>query len=143
MESPQGVAAYKLDPAVSIDAAPGNRIECAAGLAGVRMDELLRATARAEARHFWFRGFRWFVTPLVRRALAGRSSARLLDCGCGTGANLDLLARYGSAYGFDRSAVGLQFARRSGKRRIARATVAAAPFPDDAFDLVASFDVLY
>src|SRR5262249_40900977 len=35
------------------------------------LDHLLRATARAEARHFWFRGFRYFVTPLVRQATAG------------------------------------------------------------------------
>jgi len=28
------------------------------------VDDLLRATARAEERHFWFRGFRWFVRPL-------------------------------------------------------------------------------
>jgi len=26
-------------------------------------DQLLAATADAEARHFWFRGFRRFVTP--------------------------------------------------------------------------------
>ena len=107
------------------------------------MDDLLRATARAEADHFWFRGFRWFVTPLIRRALAGRSGARLLDCGCGTGANLDVLDRYGAAYGFDRSRVGLQLARRAGRRRVARAIVGAAPFASAAFDLVTSFDVLY
>jgi SAM-dependent methyltransferase len=107
------------------------------------MDDLLRATARAEARHFWFRGFRWFVAPLIRRALAGRSGVRLLDCGTGTGANLDLLGRFGTAYGFDRSAVGLQLARRSGRRRIARGDVAAVPFASGAFDLVTSFDVLY
>ena len=107
------------------------------------MDDLLRATARAEADHFWFRGFRWFVTPLIRRALAGRSGVRLLDCGCGTGANLDVLDRYGAAYGFDRSRVGLQLARRAGRRRVARAIVGAAPFASAAFDLVTSFDVLY
>jgi len=107
------------------------------------VDELLRATARAEARHFWFRGFRWFVTPLVRRALANRSHARILDCGCGTGANLDLLARFGTTYGFDLSVVGLYKARQYGRRRLARASVAAAPFPSGAFDLVTSFDVLY
>ncbi len=34
------------------------------------VDELLRATARAEARPFWFRGAHWFAAPLVRRAVA-------------------------------------------------------------------------
>ena len=79
------------------------------------MEHLLRATARAEARHFWFRGFRAFVTPLLEHALAGRRDAQLLDCGCGTGANLDLLARFGTAYGFDLSAVGLRLARDAGR----------------------------
>jgi SAM-dependent methyltransferase len=107
------------------------------------VEHLLRATARAEARHFWFRGFRWFVTPLIRHAIDGRPDARLLDCGCGTGANLDLLSRFGTSYGFDLSEVGLYIGRHSGRTRLARATVAAAPFPDEAFDLVTSFDVLY
>jgi SAM-dependent methyltransferase len=107
------------------------------------VEHLLRATARAEARHFWFRGFRSFVTPLLERALAGRRDAQLLDCGCGTGANLDLLARFGTAYGFDLSAVGLRLARDAGRRRLARATVAAVPFSSGRFDLVSSFDVLY
>ncbi len=110
------------------------------------MDHLLRATAEAEARHFWFRGFRAFVTPLLRQAVAGRSrtgATRLLDCGCGTGANLALLNRFGRAYGFDLSAVGVRIGRQSGRTLIARGSVAAAPFPDASFDVVTSFDVLY
>jgi len=107
------------------------------------MDRLLRATARAERAHFWFRGFRWFVTPIVRSAVDGRADARLLDCGCGTGANLQWLARFGTVYGFDLSEVGLRIARDAGRRRVARASVTAAPFPAESFDLVASFDVLY
>jgi SAM-dependent methyltransferase len=107
------------------------------------VDELLRATARAEARHFWFRGFRWFVGPLVRQALSGHSRGRILDCGCGTGANLALLERSGTSYGFDRSAVGLYIGRELGRRRLVRATVTAVPFATGAFDLVTSFDVLY
>jgi SAM-dependent methyltransferase len=106
------------------------------------MDHLLRATARAEARHFWFRGFRAFVTPIVRRALAGRE-ARIVDCGCGTGANVDLLQRFGRAYGFDLSETGLRIARDAGRSRLARASVTAAPFASGRFDLVTSFDVLY
>jgi SAM-dependent methyltransferase len=107
------------------------------------VDHLLRATARAEARHFWFRGFRWFVTPLIRRALDGRPDGIILDCGCGTGANVELLGRFGAAYGFDLSEVGLYIGRELGRKRLARASVTAAPFPNETFDLVTSFDVLY
>ena len=108
-----------------------------------RVEHLLRATARAEARHFWFRGFRSFVTPLLRDATAGRSGVRLLDCGCGTGANLGLLSRFGRAFGFDLSEVGLRIGAEAGRRRLARASVTAVPFSSGAFDVVASFDVLY
>jgi SAM-dependent methyltransferase len=107
------------------------------------VEHLLRATALAEARHFWFRGFRRFVTPLLETATRGVSAARLLDCGCGTGANLEMLGRFGEAYGFDLTAVGLRLGREAGRTRLALATVTAVPFPTDAFDVVTSFDVLY
>ena len=107
------------------------------------MDHLLQATARAETQHFWFRGFRYFITPLLEQAVAGIAHPRLLDCGCGTGNNLDLLSTFGSAYGFDLTASGLRFGHDSGRTRLARATVAAVPFPDHAFDVATSFDVLY
>jgi SAM-dependent methyltransferase len=107
------------------------------------VDDLLRATARAEDRHFWFRGFRWFVRPLVERALTGHPKARILDCGCGTGANLALFEGFGSSYGFDRSAVGLYIGRQSGRQRLVQASVTAVPFQSGLFDLVTSFDVLY
>src|SRR5581483_6709539 len=107
------------------------------------MDHLLRATARAEARHFWVRCFRAFVAPLIQHALNGRENARILDCGCGTGANVDLLQRFGRAAGFDLSETGLRLGRSAGRARLARGSVAAAPFRSSHFDLVTSFDVLY
>jgi SAM-dependent methyltransferase len=107
------------------------------------VEHLLRATAQAETRHFWFRGFRSFVTPLLESATSGRSDARLLDCGCGTGANLELLSRFGRAFGFDLSETGLRLGRAAGRMHLAQASVDAAPFPAGRFDLVTSFDVLY
>jgi SAM-dependent methyltransferase len=106
------------------------------------MDRLLEATARAERDHFWFRGFRRFVEPHLAAAAAGRRIA-ILDCGCGTGHNLEMLRRYGDTYGIDLTWAGLQYARGRGERHVARATVARLPFPSSRFDLVTSFDVLY
>lgn len=109
----------------------------------VRMDRLLELTYRAERTHFWFRGFRRFVTPLLAQAAGDRTGLELLDCGCGTGANLALLGRHGRASGFDLTARGLEFARQHGVRRVVRASIDAIPCPDAAFDVVTSFDVLY
>jgi ubiquinone/menaquinone biosynthesis C-methylase UbiE len=107
------------------------------------VDLLLEATARAEDRHFWFRGFRRFVEPVLNRAAANRRGLRLVDCGCGTGSNLRLLGRYGQAWGFDLSWTGLAFAQRSGETCLVRASVNHVPFGEASFDVATSFDVLY
>jgi ubiquinone/menaquinone biosynthesis C-methylase UbiE len=107
------------------------------------MDELLEATARAERDHFWFRGFRRFVEPLVARAAGGRRALSILDCGCGTGYNLLMLRRYGHAVGIDLTFSGLKYAAGRGERGVAQASTTHLPFGANAFDLVTSFDVLY
>lgn len=107
------------------------------------MEQLLEATYRAEREHFWFKGFRQFVTPLIARAVAGVSDPRIIDCGCGTGANMSLLARYGRVCGFDLTGLGLRYARQHGQHPVARATAAYVPFKSAHFDLATSFDVLY
>ncbi|MGH9371257.1 MAG: class I SAM-dependent methyltransferase [Vicinamibacterales bacterium] len=107
------------------------------------MDRLLDATARAEREHFWFRGFRRFVTPLLDRAANDRTALRLLACGCGTGHNLRMLRRYGRATGIDLTSSGLAYARTQGERLVARASATSLPFSDDTFDIVTSFDVIY
>jgi SAM-dependent methyltransferase len=106
------------------------------------MDRLLEATARAERDHFWFRGFRRFVEPMIADVARGRR-LDMLDCGCGTGHNLALLRRYGRAVGIDLTWIGLEYARACGERRIAQASATGLPFRASTFDLVTSFDVLY
>lgn len=107
------------------------------------MDRLLELTHRAEQTHFWFRGFRRFVAPVLARAAGGRTGLTLLDCGCGTGNNLKMLAPYGTAFGFDITFRGLEFARQYGLTRVAHASIGEIPFPDATFDIVTTFDVLY
>jgi len=106
------------------------------------MNRLLELTSQAEASHFWFRGFRQFVAPLVARAAAGRPNLTILDCGCGTGHNLrTLLAPHGITYGMDLTAAGLAVARGTG-RPLTRADATRIPFRAHTFDIVTSFDML-
>jgi SAM-dependent methyltransferase len=107
------------------------------------MDRLLHATYRAERRHFWFNGFRRFVGPMLDQATQGRTRPAILDCGSGTGANLEMLGRLGPAVGVDLTWAGLEHARALGQTRTAQASVVHLPFADQRFDLVTSFDVLY
>lgn len=80
------------------------------------------------------------MKPALERATAGAGAARILDCGCGTGSNLDMLRPYGRAVGFDLTAIGPAFAKAHG-HRVAQASIGEMPFLSGAFDLVTSFDV--
>ncbi|TAK15936.1 MAG: class I SAM-dependent methyltransferase [Acidobacteria bacterium] len=106
------------------------------------MDRLLAATAAVEDRHFWFLGLRRFAKLMLDRALPARRPLRILDCGTGTGRNLDWLGGYGWAVGVERSPTGLA-AARAARRRVSAGDVTALPFPNGAFDLATSFDVIY
>ena len=104
------------------------------------MDRLLELTYRAEQSHFWFRGFRQYMKPALARATAGVAKPRILDCGCGTGSNLEMLAPFGAAAGFDLTRIGAEFARAQG-HRVAQASISDIPFRGGVFDLVTAFDV--
>ena len=106
------------------------------------MERLLAATASAEDRHFWFLGLRRFAKLMLDDALPAPRPLRIIDCGAGTGRNLDWLQAYGWAVGVELSPAGIAMGRRHG-RRLVRGDVSALPYPDAAFDLATSFDVLY
>ena len=106
------------------------------------MDRLLEATRKAEQHHFWFRGFVRFTDPLIAAALRNIDRPRILDCGCGTGANVRRLSRHGDTTGFDLTWIGLEYAHQDGLRQLAQASILHIPFRDATFDLVTAFDVL-
>jgi len=103
---------------------------------------MLEATALAEERHFWFRGLRRNARYLLETALAGRRPALIVDCGAGTGRNLEWLREIGPAVGVELSPAGLRIGRAAG-RRLVQASVAQLPFADASADVATSFDVLY
>ena len=105
------------------------------------MDGLLDATAQAEERHFWFRGLRRSARALLEAALDGRPARRIIDCGAGTGRNLEWLAGLGPASGIELSPAGVRYARAHG-RPVARGSVTHLPLANDSADVATSFDVL-
>jgi len=105
------------------------------------MERLLTATARAEDRHFWFLGLRRVAQQLLTTAARPHRLARIIDCGAGTGRNLEWLARHGDAVGIELEPVGVRLAHRRGQS-VVRGSVARLPFAPASADLVTSFDVL-
>jgi ubiquinone/menaquinone biosynthesis C-methylase UbiE len=104
--------------------------------------ELLDLTARAEARHFWFHGFRERVRPVLADAAGGRHGLRLIDCGCGTGGHIGLLAPHGRPFAFDLTAFGAAHTHATHRVPVAQADITRIPFATASFDVVTSFDVL-
>jgi SAM-dependent methyltransferase len=105
-----------------------------------------RRMFEAEETQWWYVGQRAIahalLAPVATELLAPGRSPRILDAGCGTGGNLAHLARLGRAVGIDLAPEAM--VRWAGRGvRAARASILTLPFPDQTFDLVTSFDVLY
>jgi SAM-dependent methyltransferase len=94
---------------------------------------------------WWFAGMRAITAALLDPVCAPGRARRVLDAGCGTGANLAWLERYagpGRVLGIDLVSTALGFCRERRHCGVAQASVTDLPFADHAFDLLTSFDVL-
>ena len=99
-----------------------------------------------EGSHWWFAGRRRILESFVREIVAdlnvqGRPP-RILDVGCGTGANLEMLAGFGDAEGVDVSADALAFCRARGLHEVKLGAAESLPYADNSFDLATALDVV-
>jgi len=99
---------------------------------------------RVEQSHWWHTGRRKiiasFVEDICRRVTDRRP--RILDVGCGTGANLLMLSQYGDAEGVDVSEDALAFCHERGLEKVKLGAAEALPYDDGTFDLVTALDVV-
>ena len=99
---------------------------------------------RVEQSHWWHIGRRkilaGFVEEICRDVTDRRP--RILDVGCGTGANLLMLSKYGNAEGVDISEDALAFCRERGLDKVRLGAGEELPYDDGTFDLVTAFDVV-
>ncbi len=91
--------------------------------------------------HWWYRGRRRVLAAMLDE-FAPRPQARILDAGCGSGAELDQLARYGPVTGVDLSAASVEASRIRGHADVSVAAVEQLPFAAASFSLVTCLDVI-
>lgn len=99
---------------------------------------------QAEGAHWWFVGRRRIIRAFVEKICRdiGKARRRILDVGCGTGANLEMLAEFGDAEGVDVSSEALAFCRARGLQNVRQSAVETLPYYDNSFDLVTGLDVV-
>ena len=109
------------------------------------MDDLLHRQLReVGGAHWWYEGRRRIVEAELERVLPPRKDRTLLEVGCGSGAMLPMLARFGRAVGLEPDASSVAHcAAALGDV----ASVVCGRIPDDvprdgSFDVVGAFDVL-
>lgn len=97
-----------------------------------------------EEAHWWFVGRRRIISSFVEQIIRDLDTERpqILDIGCGTGANLELLAKFGEAEGVDVSPEALAFCRTRGLQSVRQGEAEHLPYEDSSFDLVTGLDVV-
>lgn len=99
--------------------------------------------AEQDQQHWWFVARRRILADVIGRTMGATQGARILEIGCGTGHNLEMLGRFGTV-----DAVELDdHARALAEQRLGRPVLKARlpeleGVPDGAYDLVALLDVL-
>ena len=102
-----------------------------------------REMAELDQRHWWYRARREVLADLIRRNAVPAPNARILEIGCGTGHNLDMLAEFGKVDALELD----DEARAVAEERLGR-KVMSAPLPelagvrDRCYDLIGAFDVI-
>lgn len=101
--------------------------------------------AEVEARHWWFAGRRQVILSTIDQLGLPRHS-RILEVGCGTGGNLQMLASFGEVSALEMNATARTIAsRKTGGLYDIRAGHCpdVVPFKGEgSFDLICVFDVL-
>lgn len=101
-----------------------------------------RMEAQEEA-HWWFAARRDIIRTVIMRLTPPREGRRVLEAGCGTGGNLDMLGEFGQLRAFELDETARLVACAKSDLAVAEGALPDnIPFANEAFDLIGLFDVL-
>lgn len=97
-----------------------------------------------EDAHWWYAGRRRIIASFLQQICGELHSSQpdILDIGCGTGANLELLEKFGQVEGVDISPEALSFCRERGFENVRLGAAEQLPCEDGSFDIVTALDVI-
>jgi SAM-dependent methyltransferase len=98
--------------------------------------------AAVEDKHWWFIGRRRILDKVIRQ-LNLPDNAKILEAGCGTGGNLQMLARHGQVEAMELEETARIFAnQRQVTTVLAGSLPDKIPFETEKYDLIVAFDVI-
>jgi SAM-dependent methyltransferase len=102
---------------------------------------VLRQHLELEERHWWFLARRRILLNVLERNLDQKGELQVLDVGCGGGATMESLRRYGRVQGMEISEEAVEYNRARG-REVSLGYIERMPFPDSRFDLALALDII-
>ena len=105
--------------------------------------QVYQRMAELDSTHWWFVARREILEAITRRIVRPPKGARILEVGCGTGHNLQMLSTFGSVEATELDPEARALASERLGREVQRAALPdLSMFPEARFDLVALLDVL-
>ncbi len=106
--------------------------------------DVYRRMAEIQDRHWWYEARRHIIASCIKK-LNLPDNAKILEAGCGPGANLKMLARFGNVWGFEPDSFAINHCRVYSSISPAQLETGFLPAPipfEGPFDLVGAFDVI-
>ena len=102
-----------------------------------------REMADLDQRHWWYRGRRQILAQLIRREVRPPQNASILEIGCGTGHNLEMLGQFGKVDAIELDDESREIAQvRLGRDIMSARLPELSGVPEHHYDLIAALDVI-
>ena len=105
-------------------------------------EEEYQLLSNFEKKYWWHVGRRKIIKNLIEGFLNQHQNLEILDVGCGTGGNYNLLKKYGKVKGIDASKTAIDLCKKNNFTDVVLGDCRNAGFNAFSFDLIIALDLL-